>query len=213
LLIQLNVHEAIAELNLAPKIVLCGSSAVYRSSSKEVTEKSRCLPITSYARAKYLQERVALSYSPRQHVTIARLFNVIGPFQSRRYFVPSAIDKIVRYKNREIPKVELTTLNAMRDFVYLDDVCSALALLVKQGANGEVYNVCKGEGVTIATVIDILKELLQVPELCVASKDDRARRGISYQVGSNCKLRGLGWAPRYEMRESLRRIIDAEGAW
>ena len=210
LLVQLNVHEACSRLRLRPAILLCSSSAVYASSTDPVDERAPCAPANTYAKAKYIQERIALSYHPAQPVVIARLFNVIGPFQNPEFFVPSIIHRLVRYQKKEAPTVPLKTLNAMRDFVYIDDVCGALDALVKRGAPGETYNVCGGIGISIQRVIDIAAGKLGIADLVLDAREDSVKEGISYQVGSNTKLLALGWKPRYTIEDSLEAIIREE---
>jgi GDP-4-dehydro-6-deoxy-D-mannose reductase len=210
LLIQLNLHNAVAELGIKPRIVFCSSSAVYKSSPTAVSETSYCWPPNSYAKAKYMQERIGLSYHPGQCVIIARLFNVIGPFQDKSFFIPALIDRMVRYKRKEIPAVRLKTLKAMRDFIYIDDVCNALGVLLEKGLSGEVYNVCTGEGASIETVIGRLKEWLDLGELPLEAEADYVKEGIDFQVGSNAKMRALGWRAAYDLRTSLSEILREE---
>ncbi len=209
-LVQLNLHEAAKELRLDPRIVVCSSSAVYRSSKNPVDEGSRCLPANSYAKAKYVQERVGLSYAPRQHVVIARLFNVIGPHQSKEFFLPAIIERILAYRKGETPTVRLKTLNAIRDFIFIDDACAALSVLVEKGLGGETYNVCTGTGTSIGEVIEHLKRILGTPELPLEPRDDSVKEGINYQVGSNKKMLDTGWSPAYDMRKSLEAIMTEE---
>jgi nucleoside-diphosphate-sugar epimerase len=210
ILVQLNIHEACSRLRVSPAIVMCSSSAVYASSTDPVDEGSPCAPANTYARAKYVQERIALSYDPEQPVVIARLFNVVGPFQHRDFFIPTLLDRLVRYKRKEAATVPLKTLNAMRDFIHIDDVCMALAALVERGAPGEIYNVCSGSGVSIRSVIDISAGMLGLDEIALDVKDDFVREGINYQVGSNEKLLALGWAPRFTITDSLEAVIREE---
>lgn len=209
-LIQLNLHEAVNQLKLRTKIILCSSSAVYKSSIKPVDENSICLPVNSYAKAKYIQERVGLSYYPKHNVVIARLFNVIGPYQNKNFFIPSVISRVVNYKKHEVSEINLKTLNATRDFTYIKDICVALGLLIDKGVSGEIYNVCRGEGVSIEKVIDTLKEILNISELPVNTKEDYVKEGINYQVGSNRKIIELGWSPEYDIKKSLKEIIMEE---
>lgn len=210
LLIQLNLHNAVEELGIKPRIVFCSSSAVYQSSPSAVSESSYCRPPNSYAKAKYMQERIGLSYHPGQCVVIARLFNVIGPFQDKSFFIPALIHRLMRYKRHEIPTVRVKTLKAMRDFIFIDDVCSALAVLLEKGLSGEVYNVCTGEGTSIETVIGRLKDGLGLGELPLEVEADYVKEGIDFQVGSNAKMRALGWKPKYDLGAALAEILREE---
>ena len=209
-LVELNLHEALDHSNLTPKIVSASSSAVYRSSTDPVDEKSPCLPANTYARAKYVQERVGLSYHPRQRVVIARLFNVIGPRQSRDFFIPAVIERLMKFRSGETEEVRLKTLNAVRDFTFVDDACGALRALVDRGASGEVYNVCSGRGVSIHEVIGALKDILNIPTVPLAAQDEFVKEGINYQTGANGKMRGLGWSPSFDIRKSLEAILREE---
>jgi nucleoside-diphosphate-sugar epimerase len=210
-IVQLNLHEAAGELGLSPRVVVCSSSAVYRSSRAPVDEGARCLPANTYARAKYVQERVALGYHPPQHVVVARLFNVIGPRQSTAFFLPAIIERILQYKRGETRSVWLKTLGAMRDFIFVDDVCTGLATLVDRGASGEIYNVCTGTGTSIGEVIDHLRRMLGIAELPLEPQDDSVREGIDYQVGSNKKMLDAGWSPAYDVSKSLEAIMEEYG--
>ena len=79
--------------------------------------------------------------------------------------MPAVIDRMISYKNNKITAVKVKTLNAMRDFIYINDVCSALNVLLEKGVSGEIYNVCTGRGTYIEEAIKILKELLNILEL------------------------------------------------
>ena len=210
ILVELNLHEAIGDLKLNPKIVFCSSSAVYRSSTNPVEERFPCLPINTYAKAKYVQERVGLSYHPRQHVVDARLFNVIGPHQSKDFFIPAVIERLMKFRNGETKEVRLKTLNAMRDFIFVDDVCGALGALIDKGTSGEIYNICSGKGASIHEVIEILKGILGISSVPLSAEDEFVREGINYQVGSDRKIRELGWSPSYDLRESFATIVREE---
>ncbi len=210
ILIQLNLNEAVEELGLRPRIVFCSSSSVYRSSMDPVDERSTCLPMNAYARSKYIQERVSLSYHPNQQVIIARLFNVIGPGQSKEYFIPAVIGRMIDYKNGKTAAVQLKTLNATRDFIFIDDVCAAISTLVDGGCGGETYNVCCGRGVPLEEILELLKEILGISELALEVQEDHVKEGIDYQAGSNRKMLDLGWSPSYDIEKSLKEIIRVE---
>jgi GDP-4-dehydro-6-deoxy-D-mannose reductase len=209
-LVDLNLHEALDHLKMDSKIVSASSSAVYKSSTDPVDERSPCLPANTYARAKYVQERVGLSYHPRQHVVIARLFNVIGPHQSKDFFIPAVIERLMKFRSGETKDVQLKTLNAARDFIFVDDVCGALRALVDRGESGEIYNVCSGRGVSIHEVIETLKDILGIPTVPLVARDEFVKEGINYQSGTNRKMRELGWSPSFDMRKSLETILREE---
>ena len=209
-LVQLNLNKAVEELGLQPKIVFCSSSSVYESSIDPVDERAACVPMNVYAKSKYIQERVSLSYHPDQQVVIARLFNVIGPGQSKDYFIPAVIGRMIDYKNEKTAAVKLKTLNATRDFIFIDDVCSAISTLIDGGHGGEIYNVCCGRGVPLDEILELLKKMLGLSELALEVQEDHVEEGINYQAGSNRKMLDLGWSPSYDIERSLKEIIRVE---
>ncbi|MFA4947470.1 MAG: NAD-dependent epimerase/dehydratase family protein [Candidatus Krumholzibacteriia bacterium] len=209
-LVELNLHEALDHLNLDSKIVSASSSAVYRSSADPVDEGSPCLPANTYARAKYVQERVGLSYHPRHRVVIARLFNVIGPHQSKDFFIPAIIERLMKFRSGETKDVQLKTLNAVRDFIFVDDACDALRALVDGGASGEIYNVCSGRGISIPEVIEALKDILNISTVPLVARDEFVKEGINCQSGANRKMREIGWSPSFDVRKSLETILREE---
>jgi nucleoside-diphosphate-sugar epimerase len=209
-LVELNLHEAIDALKLSPTVVVASSSAVYRGSAEPVDEDASCLPAGTYGRAKYVQERVGLSYRPRQRVIVARLFNVIGPRQSRDFFLPAVIERLVRFKNGETKEVALKTLEATRDFIYVDDACRALAAIVARGADGEIYNVCSGKGTSVGEAIEILRGVFGLARVPLAPRDDSVKEGVARQIGSNRKLRGLGWSPSFDIERAIETIVREE---
>jgi GDP-4-dehydro-6-deoxy-D-mannose reductase len=106
--------------------------------------------------------------------------------------------------------VRLKTLNAVRDFTFIDDACGALRALVDGGASGEIYNVCSGRGVSISEVIEALKDILGMPNVPLVASDTFVKEGISYQTGANGKMRGIGWSPSFDIRKSLETILREE---
>jgi GDP-4-dehydro-6-deoxy-D-mannose reductase len=141
---------------------------------------------------------------------IARLFNVIGPHQSKDFFIPAIIERLMRFRSGETKDVQLKTLNAVRDFIFVDDVCGALRTLVDKGAGGEIYNVCSGRGTSIHEVIEDMKDILGILTVPLVARDEFVKEGINYQSGANRKMREIGWSPSFGIRKSLETILREE---
>ncbi len=135
---------------------------------------------------------------------------MVGPHQSKEFFIPAIIERLMKFRSGETENVRLKTLNATRDFIFVDDVCEALRALVDRGASGEIYNVCSGRGVSIPETIDALKDILGMPDVPLAPRDESVKEGISRQSGANRKMREIGWSPSFDIRKSLETILREE---
>lgn len=191
------------------RVVIAGSSHEYGLSSSEapVREDSPLDPKSPYGVSKAAAEMVACTYQTGfgLHAVCARSFNHTGPGQSPEYAVGSFCSQIVSIeRGLQPPQMQVGSLEPVRDFLDVRDVATAYRLLMEQGAPGEAYNVCRGEGTRIG---DLLKKLLDLAGLTAVeiiespegSADDPAAL-----VGDNSKLKqALGWSPRISIDQSL----------
>jgi GDP-4-dehydro-6-deoxy-D-mannose reductase len=139
---------------------------------------------------------------------IARAFNHAGAGQEPRYVLAAFASEILRAQ-REGGPVRHGNLWPVRDFLHVDDVLDAYELLASDGEPGEVYNVCRGEGVAVG---DLLRGLLDrlAPGLPTELDPELARPGEAAEVvGDPSRLRALGWAPRRTLEDLLDEVAAA----
>ncbi len=109
--------------------------------------------------------------------------------------------------------VPVGDLTAVRDYLHVDDVADAYALLLKQGTPGEVYNIASGRPVTLDEIHTRLERLLDItppPKREVDASQVR-REARPYLVGDATKLRAAtGWTPRRSLDDILRDVLDAQ---
>ena len=125
-------------------------------------------PTTPYAASKLGGEAVALAASHTYGIptVISRAFNHVGPGQDERFAVPAFAKGLAQIANGAEPILAVGNLEARRDFLDVRDVVSAYIALARDGADGEIYNVCSGRAVGMA---EVLRTLI--------STAARARRG------------------------------------
>jgi GDP-4-dehydro-6-deoxy-D-mannose reductase len=102
-------------------------------------------------------------------------------------------------------------LTAVRDYLHVDDVADAYALLLSRGTPGEVYNIASGRGVTLDEIHAQLEQLLGFAPKREVDGSQVRREARPYLVGDATKLRGAtGWTPRRSVADILRDVLDAQ---
>jgi GDP-4-dehydro-6-deoxy-D-mannose reductase len=196
--------------------VLCvGSSDAYGAvlrSELPVTEDVPFRPLSVYGATKAAADIAAGQWARATGLDVvrARPFNHTGPGQ-RATFVCAALARQVARIERGEQEPVLTVGNAdpVRDFSDVRDVMDGYVALLERGKTGEAYNLCAGEGVSIAEVIALLRAHATVP-MRVWS-DPGLRRAVEVEriVGSHAKATAdTGWAPKIPLADTLRDVLD-----
>jgi nucleoside-diphosphate-sugar epimerase len=122
-------------------------------------ETSPLFPLNPYAEMKLRGETLVMNFSNISAVpsTVLRLFNVYGPGQSDQF----VIGKIVRQIKKKTP-ITLRTFDVSRDFVYIDDVVSAITLSVMNQKSSNIFNVGSGTPTSLKSVIESIESILQI---------------------------------------------------
>ncbi|MDP4005722.1 NAD(P)-dependent oxidoreductase [Methylobacterium sp. NEAU K] len=180
-----------------------------------LTEEAEPLPRNTYARSKWVGEQLLRDLLPRIGVklVVLRPFNHIGPGQDERFVVASFAGQIARIEaGLAPPRLEVGNLSSYRDFLDVADVAGAYADLIGRAeslADGSVFNISSGQPRTIASVLDGLRALAQVPfEIRVAPERVRPAE-IPLAAGDAGHLRAAtGWEPRVAWDAALARVLD-----
>jgi UDP-glucose 4-epimerase len=108
--------------------------------------------------------------------------------------------------------VELGNLSPSRDFVYVTDVVDALLSVLADGDPGSIYNVGRGESVSVGEVAEIvIDEVDRDVELVSTAERQRSDDvEISDHVADISRVSSLGWQPRYDIRDGIRATIREE---
>ena len=196
--------------DVAPRLVLVGSAAVYGSGSardRATREDDPKRPVSDYGRAKH----EALSLACMAHkdrgsdVQTGIVFNLMGAGQpdhlAPQVFINNALDA-------KRGRFEVGSSTAVRDFLDVEDAADALIAMALRGHAGDVLNVASGRATGIADLLDDLQERLGARWY---SSDMQARAGeIDICYGNPAKLeQRTGWRPRYGFDHALTRAIDA----
>ena len=213
--IYLNLLEAVRKLNLPTRILSVGSSEEYgdvKETDLPLTEDHPLKPVSPYAVARVSQELLSQIYVKGYNLDIVmtRSFNHIGPFQKDIFVVSSFVKQLLEIINKAEKKDTLITgdINIVRDFTDVRDVVSAYYLLLNRGEKGEIYNVCSGVGISLENIIKIVIKYLDI-EVIIKVDPERIRPSDNKAiVGSNSKIKGLGWDQKYLLEDTLKDLID-----
>jgi GDP-4-dehydro-6-deoxy-D-mannose reductase len=198
-----------------PRLVFTSSAEVYGAREPgdlPIREGLDLRPANPYAASKAGAEAILLAEARSfgLDVVIARAFNHIGPGQSERFVVASLAAQLARIAKGGESLLMVGNLTAARDFLDVRDVVEAYVALAREGASGQVYNVCSGTAVTIR---DMLGQLIVIARVPVEVREDPARMrpvDVPLLVGSSEKLtRATQWSPRILLRRSLQDIYAA----
>ncbi|QGG58194.1 dTDP-glucose 4,6-dehydratase [Paenibacillus sp. B01] len=136
-------------------------------------------------------------------VNITRCSNNYGPFQFPEKLIPLMIQNALQ--DKPLP-VYGDGLN-VRDWLYVEDHCSAIDLVIHKGVNGEVYNVGgRNERNNLQVVKTILQELGK-PESLIQFVKDRLGHDRRYAIDADKIRSELGWTPKHDYESGIRATI------
>ncbi len=223
--IETNVKGTEVVLDLANKkkkpVLLASTSEVYGKATKipfceeddlvlGATHKGRW----SYACSKALDEFLGLAYfhEKRLPLTIARLFNTVGPRQSARYGM--VLPNFVRQALAGKPITVYGDGEQSRCFGYVGDVVEAVAKLIgEESAYGRVFNIGSQEEITIAGLARLVKERLGSPsEIAFVPYDQAYESGFEDMRRRVPDIRRIGELIGFVPRTSVAEIVDRVAA-
>ena len=136
-------------------------------------------------------------------VTISRCSNNYGPYQFPEKLIPLIITNALG--NKPIP-VYGAGLN-VRDWLYVEDHCAAIDLIVRRGQSGRVYNVGgHGEMRNIDLVTQVL-DILGKPRSLISYVADRKGPDLRYAIDPTRLKTELGWAPNTALETGLAQTV------
>jgi GDP-4-dehydro-6-deoxy-D-mannose reductase len=209
------VLDAVRRTAKDARVLVVGSSDAYgdvRRRELPIDEDVPFRPLSIYGATKAAADVAAGQWARGYGLDVvrARPFNHTGPGQRGTFVCASIARQIARIERGEQePVVSVGNADPVRDFSDVRDVVEGYVALLERGRTGEVYNLCAGEGVSIAEVIALFRTHATVP-LRVWS-DPAKRRPVEVEriVGSHARATAhTGWAPRIPLAQTLRDVLD-----
>jgi len=199
------IIEAIRKIKTVKKYIHISTDEVYGSIEKgSFAEDARLNPTNPYAATKASADLLVLSYIRCYKIpaVIVRFVNNFGPFQHPEKFIPLAITNAI--ENKKIPLYGNGF--QMRDWLFVEDTCRAIELLIDRGETGEIYHVSAHQE---KRNIDVLKKILALlgkDEKLIVSVPDRIAHDVRYSLSCE-KIEKLGFQPARNFDDGLVRTV------
>jgi GDP-4-dehydro-6-deoxy-D-mannose reductase len=153
--------NAIMEACPSAILTLVGSAAEYGAASingKRLSESDECRPTSNYGYAKLASSRYVIAAGEHGlHYNIVRVFNPVGTFNSPSQVLGAFMGQAINLLDAPPPrKVILGRLDAIRDFIALEDVMVLIVRLLERRMSGQIVNACSGIGHCIRDLIQLL---------------------------------------------------------
>jgi len=201
-----NVLMDIARRLEIDRVIHIGTDEVYGSVEAGSSKEDDPLePRSPYSASKAGSDLIALSYHHTYGlpVTVTRCTNNFGPYQFPEKAIPLFTTNLL--DGKPIPLYG-DGLNE-RDWLYVDDHCAAVDLVLRHGAPGEIYNVGAGNETPNRVLVDKLLALLEADESLVEYVEDRLGHDRRYSVDIT-KITELGWRRSRTLDEALAETVD-----
>jgi dTDP-glucose 4,6-dehydratase len=183
------------------RVVHISTDEVYGSVEEgDSLETDRLEPRSPYSASKAGSDLVALSYHATYGlpVLVTRSSNNFGPWQYPEKLVPLFVTNLLDGKNVPLYGDGLN----QRDWLFVEDNCSAIDRVLRSGKVGEIYNIGAGNVMPNRQLVDKLLALAGAGPGRVDYVTDRLGHDRRYSVDS-AKVRALGWEPGHELGEAL----------
>jgi dTDP-glucose 4,6-dehydratase len=188
-----------------PRFIHISTDEVYGSVEEGFAAEDAPLdPSSPYSSSKAGSDLLALSYfiTFGYPVLLTRCTNNYGPYQFPEKVIPLFVTNLMEGK-----KVPLYGEGSNeRDWLYVDDHCSAVHLLVDQGLPGEIYNISADAQLANIDLTRAILEAFGLDDSWIETVPDRLGHDLRYALDSS-KIRSLGWAPAHDFSERLRETI------
>ena len=168
-------------------------------------ETDRLNPSSPYSASKAGGELLARSYFVTYGlpVLITRSSNNYGPYQYPEKLIPLFTTNLI--ENQAVPMYG--DGKQVRDWLYVEDQCEALDLVLQKGTLGEIYNVGAGNEEFNIDVTKGILRLLGKGENLITYVKDRPGHDRRYAIDT-AKICALGWKPRHDFAAGLKKTVD-----
>lgn len=189
---QVSTDEVYGDLPLdRPDLFFTENTPLHTSSPYSSSKASADLLVLSYYRTFGLP------------VTISRCSNNYGPYHFPEKLIPLMV--INALANKPLP-VYGEGLN-VRDWLYVEDHCRAIDLIIHNGRVGEVYNVGGHNEMSNIDIVKIICKTLGKPESLITYVSDRKGHDLRYAIDPEKIHNELGWLPETKFADGIQRTI------
>ncbi len=169
------------------------------------TETDVLAPRSPYSAAKAGSDLIALAYHETHGLPVVatRSSNQYGPYQFPEKLIPYFVTSLLDEKRVPLYGDGLN----VRDWLFVEDNCRGVDVVLRKGTVGEIYNIGAGNERTNRDVTDRLLALLGKDESSVDYVEDRLGHDRRYSIAAE-KVAALGWSPSTSFEDGLERTVS-----
>lgn len=190
------------------KFFQISTDEVYGSLGKTgfFTEKTPLSPNSPYSASKASADLLVMAYHHTfgLNVNITRCSNNYGPYQFPEKLIPLFITNAL--DNKQVPLYG-DGLN-IRDWLFVEDHCSAIDTVLHKGKNGEIYNVGGNNEKTNKYITDTILKYLGKDNSLIKYVADRLGHDRRYAIDATKIKEELGWQPQYKFEQAIEKTIE-----
>ena len=199
---QVSTDEVYGDLPLdRPDLFFTETTPIHTSSPYSSSKAGADLLVLAYYRTYGLP------------VTISRCSNNYGPYHFPEKLIPLMIINALHDK----PLPVYGDGQNVRDWLYVEDHCRAIDLIIHKGTAGEVYNVGGHNEMKNIDIVKLICQALGKPESLIHFVKDRKGHDRRYAIDPTKIHNELGWLPETKFADGIKKTIqwylDHEGWW
>ncbi|GAB6991377.1 dTDP-glucose 4,6-dehydratase [Paenibacillus pini] len=170
------------------------------------TEETPLTPNSPYSASKAGGDLLVRAYHETfgLPINITRCSNNYGPYQFPEKLIPLIISRAL--SDQALP-IYGDGLN-IRDWLYVEDHCSAIDLVIHQGRIGEVYNIGGNNERTNLHIVKTILQELNKPEALMTYVKDRLGHDRRYGIDPTKITQELGWKPKHHFETGIKETIQ-----
>ncbi|NLJ17129.1 MAG: dTDP-glucose 4,6-dehydratase [Clostridiales bacterium] len=189
---QVSTDEVYGDLPLdRPDLFFTEETPIHTSSPYSSSKASADLLVQAYNRTYGLP------------ITISRCSNNYGPYHFPEKLIPLMIANALNDK----PLPVYGKGENVRDWLYVEDHCKAIDLIIHNGKDGEVYNIGGHNEKTNIEIVKIICKELSKPESLITYVKDRAGHDLRYAIDPAKIHKELGWLPETKFEDGIKKTI------
>ncbi|MCF2674258.1 NAD-dependent epimerase/dehydratase family protein [Fusobacterium varium] len=201
-----NLLMSLKKIN-CKKIIFTGSGFEYGDKGKiKLNEDMYLDPFSIYGATKASSFLIGKKICETLNINFInlRLFNIFGEYEAKNRLLPQLI-----FNSLEEKKLNFTTGEQIRDYLYIKDVVKAYEIILKLNLfDNEIYNICSSEEISIRNFIEKAAKVLNISfsKLNFGAISTRKEEAM-YIVGDNNKfVNKTGWKNKFTLEEGIENM-------
>ncbi|MBQ9948190.1 MAG: dTDP-glucose 4,6-dehydratase [Oscillospiraceae bacterium] len=170
------------------------------------TETTPISPNSPYSASKASADMVVRAYHETfgLPMNITRCSNNYGPYQFPEKLIPLMINNCLQEKSLPVYGDGMQ----IRDWLYVEDHCSAICTVLEKGVLGEIYNIGGNNEKANIEIVKLLISSLDKSEDLIKYVQDRPGHDRRYAIDNTKITTQLGWSPAYTFETGIKKTIE-----